>query len=85
LRIKDSKKEVKDFVQYIFNWVYSKYYCEGDTNFKYTINKYEFAYFLADKGIEKRLEKKFLKRLNLETKVTYNFNSLIGILKIEIY
>lgn len=84
MRIRDNKKEVKDFIQYIFNWVYRQYYCDGDTNFQYTINEYELAYLIADKGIDKRLEKKLFKRLNLKSRVTYDFNSLNGVLRIEI-
>ena len=84
MKVRDGKKEVKDFIQYIFNWVYREHYTKGDIYFKYTLNDYKLAYLMADKSVDKRLEKKILKKLNLKTKVTYDFDWIRGVIQIEI-
>ena len=71
MQYKDDKKITKDFVEDIFNWVKYEYTEYGHDGFERKIINNRLSYILADKGVDKRLEKLFLKRLGLKSKVTY--------------
>lgn len=89
MKYKDEKKRAKDFIEYIFNWVAHEYITQGHNGFRYTLTDNRLSYIVADKGIDKRLEKLFLKKLSINTKVTYELEPSVnkyadGILKIKI-
>lgn len=87
----DNKKLIKDFINNICDWIEVEYKNKGHTGFSYELRNDKLGYLIADKGIEKRIEKQIFKRLNLKSKVeysTYPFtcNEYInGEIKIKLY
>lgn len=69
----DNKKMVAYVIKYICDRIeheYRKYNYDG---FMENINNYEEAYYLKDKGIEKRIQRQLMKRLNVGSEVQYEF------------
>lgn len=62
---------MKDFINYICDWVEHSYRLNGDDSFIYEIPDDNITYLISDKGIEKRLQKQLTKRLDMESSVEY--------------
>jgi len=73
----DSRKLTKEFINYICDWVEQEYKNKNHDGFMETLRDKE-AYWVADKGIEKRIQNKLFKRLNLKSTVKYEINSGTG-------
>jgi hypothetical protein len=70
----DNRKIVKDFITYICNWIEDDYRTYGHDGFSYEIRDNKLSYLLTDKGIDKRIQKQLLKRLNIKSRVDYQLN-----------
>ena len=74
--IMDTKRIVKQFIDYICDWVIYENKKYGHTYFSYTISDNSSLYYIvADKGIEKRIEKQLNERLNMNVNVRYSMES----------
>lgn len=71
----DNKKVVKDFIDYVFDCARCGYLMQGDNAFRVSLINDPMAYLIADKGVNKRLEKRFLKEMGLKVLVMYELNS----------
>lgn len=80
----DSKKQVKDFITYICDWVESEYKDKGYDGFEHHLNDVKLSYLVADKGIDKRIQKQLFERLNLQSKVAYELSALDGTLRVRL-
>lgn len=85
----DSKKIIKDFIIHICDWVENEYKNKEHDSFAYDIRNDKMSYLIADKGIEKRIEKQLFKRFGLKSSVKYTlepsmFEYLNGEIKIKI-
>lgn len=81
----DSRKLAKGFIDYICNWVEQEYKIKNYDSFRENIPIFEEAYCLRDKGIEKRIQKQLLKRLNLKSTARYEINQEVyGMLYIKL-
>jgi hypothetical protein len=72
--MKDNKKIVADFINNMCDWVERGYNDNNHRGFRQPINNDKLAFILADKGIEKRINKQLFKRLGLESIVRYELN-----------
>lgn len=73
----DSRHLTKDFIEYICGWVESEYKTKNHDGFTESLNEEE-GYLVADKGIEKRIQKQLFKRLNLKSLVKYEIDPRTG-------
>lgn len=73
----DSRKFTKDFIDYICGWVEHEYKSKNHDGFRESLDEKE-GYLVADKGIEKRIQKQLYKRLNLRSTVQYEFYPVYG-------
>lgn len=71
----DNRKIVKDFITYICNWIEDEYRTYGHDGFSYEIRDNKLYYLVADKCIDKRIQKQLLKRLGLRSRVKYELNA----------
>lgn len=67
----DDKKKIKEFVNYICNWIEHEYKTKNHIGFSYDLSNDRMSYIIADKGIEKRISKEIYKRLGLSAIVSY--------------
>ena len=67
----DTKKQIKQFIDYICDWVEYKYKDKEDIYFIFNLTNDKISHIIADKGIEKRIEKQLNKKLNVDIKVRY--------------
>jgi hypothetical protein len=86
----DNRKIVKDFIDYISNWIEDEYKNHGNIGFWHEIHNDKLSYLVADKGIDKRIQKQLFKKLGLKSKVDYELNISEytypnGELKIKLY
>lgn len=70
----DNRKAVKEFINYICDWIEYEYTKEGHDNYGYDLRSDILSYLVADKGIDKRIQKQLFKRLGLKSKVDYKLN-----------
>ena len=85
----DNKKIVKDFIDYVFDYVAGSYRMHGHNRFSFDLSNDPMSYIIADKAVPKRLERMFLKKLGIRTKVTYELQSsmyryLDGVLTVKV-
>lgn len=71
----DDKKEIKNFINYICSWIEHDLRVKCSNSFLLNLTNDRMSYLIADKGIEKRLEKMLFKKFNLESKVFYELKS----------
>lgn len=67
----DDRKKIKEFINYICDWVegeHKEYGCDG---FVYELTNDRMSYLIADKGIEKRITKQLFKRLGVKLDIYY--------------
>lgn len=74
----DGRKVTKRFVDFICDCVECEYKAKGHDNFWYELKDNKETYFIADKGIEKRIQKQLLKRLGLNSKVKFEIKPSIN-------
>jgi|GEM_PF-5161642 len=67
----DDKKKVKEFVNYICNWIEYEYKTKNNIRFSYDLRNDRMSCIIADKGIEKRMSKELYKRLRINSAVSY--------------
>lgn len=67
----DNKKKIKNFINYVCDYVQYGFKTSGHDSFMFDLTDDEMAYLIADKGIEKRVEKKLLKEFGLKSRVFY--------------
>lgn len=66
----DSRKITKRFIEFVCDFVVDGYK-NGNDCFMYELRDDKEAYVIADKGIEKRIQKKLFKRLGIQSQVQY--------------
>lgn len=69
----DNNKIVKKFINYVCDRIEYEHIEYNYDGFTENINSEKLAYLLRDKGIEKRIQKQLLKRLELKSIVQYEF------------
>ena len=57
----DDKKEIKNFINYIYDWIEHYLRVKCSNSFLLNLNDDRMSYLIADKGIEKRIEKYYLR------------------------
>lgn len=67
----DDKKEIKNFINYICDWIVHDIRVKGFDSFLLNLTNDRMSYLIADKGIEKRIERILFKKFNLKSKVFY--------------
>lgn len=68
---RDNKKIVAEFIKDICDFLEKGYKEYGHDGFRQTFKNDKMSYLLADKGIEKRIERKLKKKLNIDSEVVY--------------
>lgn len=86
----DTKKEVKEFINYMCYLIEYMYKNDKYTGFSYELHNDKLAYLMNDKGIEKRIQKELYKRLKMNSRVVYSLSQsprdcLYGELKVRLY
>lgn len=74
----DLKKETKQFINYICDQIQGEEALMGRFN---TCD--DLGYFMKDKGIDKRIEKKMLKRCGVKVEASYELNEHGYLLKVR--
>ena len=67
----DTKKLIKDFIDKTVEFVITKHKNEMHTGFRVELSNDRTAYLIADKGIEKRIQKILGKKYGLASNVIY--------------
>lgn len=67
----DNKKKIKNFINYVCDYVQYGFKTNGHDSFRYYLTNDKMAYLIADKGIEKRIEKILIKEFCLNSRVVY--------------
>lgn len=85
----DTKKIIKDFIDKTVEVVITKHKNEMHTGFRVELTNDRTAYLIADKGIEKRIQKILWKKYGLASNVIYDLipsanMHLDGLLRIKI-
>lgn len=70
----DDKKQIKEFINHICDWIEYNLRVNGHHCFSYQLSNDIMAYWIADKGIERRIEKMLSKEFGLKSKVTYELS-----------
>lgn len=71
----DYKKQVKNFIDYICEWVNDRYINYNENGFSYTISGDDkLSYIIKDKAIDKRITKTLKKKYNINAEVIYEVN-----------
>lgn len=85
----DTKKLIKDFIDKTVEFVITKHKNEMHTGFRVELSNDRTAYLIADKGVEKRIQKILWKKYGLAANVIYELIPsanlyLDGLLRIKI-
>lgn len=67
----DNNKIIKDFINYICDVVEYNLRVKKHDGLKYTLTNDRMSYLIADKGIEKRIQKTLLKKYNFRSVVIF--------------
>lgn len=67
----DNKRKIKNFINYVCDYVQYEFKTSGNDSFMFDLTNDEMAYLIADKGIEKRIEKILIKEFGLNSRMAY--------------